>query len=203
MFQEISIESPAESIEKLREELKAAKDISAFVEFLKANSYKFSARQYNRAAEQLPLAGLDAISGMKDGQALFSLAPGGAQVMVLAGSRSQPVDEARAQPAIEQFLLNERKRKLVEDDLTSLRAAAKIEYVGDYADGHAKTMEEKLKVTPNSSPLVAAPASSPAEYMPPKPEPLASAPVDIAPADSFSASSPSQRALESGLKGFK
>jgi hypothetical protein len=140
---------------------------------------------------------------MKDGQALFSLAPGGAQVMVLAGSRSQPVDEARAQPAIEQFLLNERKRKLVEDDLTSLRAAAKIEYVGDYADGHAKTMEEKLKVTPNSSPLVTAPASSPAEYMPPKPEPLASAPVDITPAESFSASSPSQRALESGLKGFK
>ena len=187
----------------LREELKAAKDVSAFVEFLKANSYKFSARQYNRAAEQLPLAGLDAISAMKDGQALFSLAPGGAQVMVLAGSRSQPVDEARAQPAIEQFLLNERKRKLVEDDLTSLRAAAKIEYVGDYADGHAKTMEEKLKVTPNSSPLVTAPASSPAEYMPPKPEPLASAPVDITPAESFSASSPSQRALESGLKGFK
>lgn len=203
LFQEISIESPAESIEKLREELKAAKDISAFVEFLKANSYKFSARQYNRAAEQLPLAGLDAISAMKDGQALFSLAPGGAQVMVLAGSRSQPVDEARAQPAIEQFLLNERKRKLVEDDLTSLRAAAKIEYVGDYADGHAKTMEEKLKVTPNSSPLVAAPASSPADYMPPKPEPLAPAPVDITPAESFSASSPSQRALESGLKGFK
>ena len=202
-FQEISIESPAENIEKLREELKAAKDVSAFIEFLKANNYKFSARQYNRAAEQLPLAGLDAISGMKDGQALFSLAPSGAQVMVLAGSRSQPVDEARAQPAIEQFLLNERKRKLVEDDLTSLRAAAKIEYVGDYADGHAKTMEEKLKVTPNSSPLVTAPASSPSDYMPPKPEPLASAPVDITPAESFSASSPTQRALESGLKGFK
>ena len=202
-FQEIGIESTPENIEKLRDELKAAKDISAFIEFLKANNYKFSARQYNRAAEQLPLSALDTISQAKDGQALFSLTPEGAQVMVLAGSRSQPVDEARAQPAIEQFLLNERKRKLVEDDLTSLRAAAKIEYVGDYADGHAKTMEEKLKVTPNSSPLVTAPASSPAEYMPPKPEPLASAPVDITPAESFSASSPSQRALENGLKGFK
>lgn len=202
-FQEVSIEAPPENIEKLRDELKAAKDIGAFIDFLKSNNYKFSARQYNRAAEQLPLSALDTISQAKDGQALFSLTPEGAQVMVLAGSRSQPVDEARAQPAIEQFLLNERKRKLVEDDLKSLRAAAKIEYVGDYADGHAKTMEEKLKVTPNSSPLVTAPSSSPAEYMPPKPEPLAPAPVDIAPAESFSASSPSQRALESGLKGFK
>jgi hypothetical protein len=202
-FQEVSIESSPEKIENLRDELKAAKDISAFVEFLKANNYKFSARQYNRAAEQLPLAGLDAISQAKEGQALFSLTPDGAQVLVLAGSRSQPVDEARAQPAIEQFLLNERKRKLVEDDLKALRAAAKIEYVGDYADGHAKTMEEKLKVTPNTSPLVTAPASSTADYMPPKPEPLASAPLDITPAESFSASSPSQRALENGLKSFK
>ena len=203
-FQEVGIESSPENIEKLRDELKAARDINAFIEFLKANNYKFSARQYNRAAEQLPLAALDTISQAKDGQALFSLIPEGAQVMVLAGSRSQPVDEARAQPAIEQFLLNERKRKLVEDDLKALRASAKIEYVGDYADGHVKTMDEKLKVTPNNSPLVSAPsAASSADYMPPKPEPLAPAPADIAPAESFTASSPSQRALESGLKGFK
>ena len=43
--------------------------------------------------------------------------PNGVQVVVLAGSRSQPVSEEQARPAIEQFLLNERKRKLVEDDL--------------------------------------------------------------------------------------
>ena len=48
-------------------------------------------------------------------------------------SRSQPVNLQAATPAIEQYLLNERKRKLVADDLRALRGAAKIEYVGDYA----------------------------------------------------------------------
>jgi hypothetical protein len=167
-FQEVIIESSPENIEKLRSELKASKDINAFIEFLKANNYKFGARRYNTAAEQLPLSALDTISEAKDGQALFNLTPEGAQVMVLAGSRSQPVDEARAQPAIEQFLLNERKRKLVEDDLKSLRAAAKIAYVGDYVEGRAMSTLG-----------------------------------DITPAESFSASSPSQSALESGPKGFK
>ena len=58
----------------------------------------------------------------------------GVQVIVLAGSRSQPVTEEQARPAIEQFILNERRRKLVEDDVKALRAAAKIEYVGKFAE---------------------------------------------------------------------
>jgi hypothetical protein len=37
------------------------------------------------------------------------------------GSRSQPVERGAGAPAIEQFLLNDRKRKLVEDDLKALR----------------------------------------------------------------------------------
>jgi hypothetical protein len=57
------------------------------------------------------------------------------QVVVLAGSRSQPVSEEQARPAIEQFLLNERKRKLIEDDIKAMRAGAKIEYVGKFGEG--------------------------------------------------------------------
>jgi hypothetical protein len=56
------------------------------------------------------------------------------QVVVLAGSRSQPVSEEQARPAIEQFLLNDRKRKLVEEDMNKLRADARIRYVGKFAE---------------------------------------------------------------------
>jgi hypothetical protein len=75
-----------------------------------------------RAAEQLPLNSLDAFARMKDGQAALVPAANGVQVVVLAGSRSQPVSEEQARPAIEQFLLNERKRKLIEDDRKAMRA---------------------------------------------------------------------------------
>jgi hypothetical protein len=55
-------------------------------------------------------------------------------VLVLAGSRMQPVDLQQATPAIEQFLLNERKRKVVDDDIQALRKAATIQYVGKFAE---------------------------------------------------------------------
>ena len=133
-IQEIAIEARPDQVQALRDQLAASKNITEFVEYLKANDYRFSGNQAVRAAEQLPLNSLDAFARMKDGQAAVVPAPNGVQVVVLAGSRSQPVTEEQARPAIEQYLLNDRKRKLVEEDMKSLRAAAKIEYVGKFAE---------------------------------------------------------------------
>ena len=134
-IQEIAIEAKPEQATLLREKLAAAKTVNDFVEYLKANDFKFTGNQAVRAAEQLPMQGLEAFSKMKDGQAVLNQSATGVQVVVLAGSRSQPVTEEQARPAIEGFLLNERKRKLVEDDVKGLRTAAKIEYVGKFAEG--------------------------------------------------------------------
>ena len=134
-IQEIAIEAKPDQVPALRDKLAASKNINEFVEFLKANEFKFSGNQAVRAAEQLPLQSLDAFAKMTDGQAMLNQAANGVQVVVLAGSRSQPVSEEQARPAIEQFLLNDRKRKLIEDDIKAMRAAAKIEYVGKFGEG--------------------------------------------------------------------
>jgi len=134
-IQEIGIEAPADRLPELRAKLAAAKNINEFVEYLKASGLRFSGNQAVRAAEQLPLNSLEALAKMQDGQAMVVPTPTGAQVVVLAGSRMQPVTEEQARPASEQFLVNERRRKLVEDDLKAMRAAAKIEYVGKFAEG--------------------------------------------------------------------
>jgi EpsD family peptidyl-prolyl cis-trans isomerase len=136
-LQEIAIEAKPEQQTQLREALASAKDINGFIEYLKANEYRFTGNQAVRAAEQLPLSSLESFAQMKDGQAAMVPAPNGVQVIVLAGSRMQPVSEEQARPAIEQFILNERKRKLVEDDVKSLRAAAVIQYVGKFAEAVA------------------------------------------------------------------
>ena len=158
-IQEIGIEARPDQVAVLREKLGAAKNIAEFVEFLKANDFKFSGNQAVRAAEQLPLQSLDAFAQMKDGQAILNQGPAGVQVVVLAGSRSQPVAEEQAKPAIEQFLLNERKRKLVEDDVKALRAAAKIEYVGKFAEGAPGAAGAASGATAKPAPA-AAPAAS-------------------------------------------
>jgi hypothetical protein len=210
-LQELAIEVKPEQIDDLKAKLVAAKDIPAFLEYLKANNIRFVGNQAVRPAEQLPLSSLATISKMKDGQAIFNAAPNGALVIILAGSRNQPVDEARAKPAIEQYLLNERKRKVVDDDLKALRSASKIEYVGDFT----KTPEElkaaaakdkaALEVKPTTSTLTA-PASAPpiVPIVPVASSPLigaaASAPV-IVPVQA--ASIPSGTQLDKGIKGLK
>ncbi len=133
-LQEISIEARPEQIPPLKAKLESSKNIADFVDYLKTNDFRFSGNQAVRAAEQLPLASLATFAGMKDGQALLNVSPTGAQVIVLAGSRLQPVTLDQARPAIEQFLLNERKRDIVAKDLKALRDTAKIEYVGKFAE---------------------------------------------------------------------
>ncbi|MEK8050115.1 EpsD family peptidyl-prolyl cis-trans isomerase [Ideonella sp. DXS22W] len=168
-LQEIAVEAKPEQVPQLREKLTAAKNINEFVEFLKANEFKFAGNQAVRAAEQLPLQSLDTLAKLQDGQAILNQGPNGVQVVVLAGSRSQPVSLEQAKPAIEQFLLNERKRKLLEADVKGLREKAKIEYVGKFGEG---VPPAGVPALPGSAPAAdAAPAAAPA----PAPAPAASA----------------------------
>ncbi len=197
-LQEIAIQAKPEQIDALQAQLTSSKDLPAFIEFLKTNDFKYGANQAVRAAEQLPLNAVDQFARMKDGQTVFTPTPTGAQVVVLAGSRSQPVDEARSTPAIEQFLWNERKRKVVEDDVKAMRGASKIEYVGEYAKGGAKEVKPAPPSAPETPPLMSIAPAMPAGSMP------AAAPqIEVEPVHTAPASSPTAGTLEKGIKGFK
>jgi EpsD family peptidyl-prolyl cis-trans isomerase len=140
--QELRIEATPEQVAELRNTLQESAGIDEVTAFLKEKGYKFGANQAVLAAEQVPLGSLDSFAGMKEGQSVIHAVPGGAQVVTMIASRSQPLDESQAGPAIEQFLLNERKRRIVEEDLKALRAAAKIRYLGDYAKGAPSAAEK-------------------------------------------------------------
>ncbi|CAM3807809.1 EpsD family peptidyl-prolyl cis-trans isomerase [Roseateles saccharophilus] len=150
-LQELNIEARPEQFEAIRAKLGAAKSITEFVDFLKSNEYHFAGSQALRAAEQLPLSSLDNIAKMKDGDSVVSPNPAGLTVLTLVGSRAQPVDEARARPAIEAFLLNQRRAEAMQKDLKALRDSSKIEYVGKFA---------QPAEAPASAPAVTAPAAS-------------------------------------------
>ena len=196
-LQELAIQAKPEQVAELQAKLSASKDVPDFINYLKANDFKFAANQAVRGAEQLPLANLDKFAQLKDGQTVFSPTPNGAQVVIMAGARSQPVDEARASPAIEQFLWNERKRKVVEDDMKALRGAAKVEYVGDYAKGGPK------EVKPPPPAASEAPLTSIAPPMPAGSIASAAPQVEVEPINTAPASAPAAGTLEKGIKGFK
>ncbi len=159
-LQELAIEAKPEQIPEIRAKLQAAKNMAEFAEYLKASDIRFAGNQAVRAAEQLPLASLDAIARMKDGDSAVTAAPNGLQVLFLVGSRSQPVDEARARPAIEQFLSNQRKSELVVKEMKAMREAAKIEYVGKFAEGAPPAAAAPAAVTAPSPAAPVVPAAT-------------------------------------------
>ena len=134
-IQEIEIDAEPDKLEALRAMLSGAQSIWRFMELLKADGLKFTGTQYVRPAEQLPASILSNVAKMKDGQALLLPSTGGAQVIVLIGSKAEPVGEQLARPAIEQFLFIEEKRRLVDAQVKVLRAEGRIEYVGKFAKG--------------------------------------------------------------------
>lgn len=136
-IQELAIEARPEQVAPLRDELKRAKSAAEFVQYVKANNLRFKGDQGIRPAEQLPANVLDSLTTMTDGQMVLLPAPLGAVVILLVSSRAEPLDEARAKPVIEQLLLNDAKRKLVDADIKALRASAKIEYIGKFAEAAA------------------------------------------------------------------
>jgi EpsD family peptidyl-prolyl cis-trans isomerase len=161
-FQELAIEATADQVADVRAKVQQAKSPDDLSASLKAANYRFNMAPTVKAAEQLPLANLPAISKLKDGEALINAAPPGVQVLVLVESRSQPVDEQRALPLVEQFLLNERKRKAVEDNIKALRSTGKIEYVGEFAGGPGAAASAAPVDAPATTvtPEPAAPAAS-------------------------------------------
>ena len=133
-IQELTIEARSEQMAALRQQLLRAKSAAEFVDQLRAGNFRFVGNQGVRAAEQLPAEVLANLARMKDGQMVLLPAPVGAQVMMLVSSRAEPMDEARAAPAIEQFLLNAARRERVEADVKARRVSAKIEYFGKFAE---------------------------------------------------------------------
>ena len=132
-LQEMSIQAPQDKHESIRAQLAASKTLNDFGAWLKAENYPVKAVQVVKPAEQLPLEMVVKLSQMSVGQPLVVNAPDGLLVIVIAGSQAQPVTLEQAKPAIARVLQAQARQKAVKTELDALKAAAKIEYLGDFA----------------------------------------------------------------------
>lgn len=153
-LQEMSIEASPDQFESLRQRLQGSRNLSDFAEYLKSAGIRFNVNEAVRPAEQLPLNSLDTIARMKDGDTAVQVTPSGLQLLHLATSRLNPVDEVTARPAVEAFLSNQRKAEAIQKDLKALREAAKIEYLGKFASKPAAAASAA------SAPAAVVPAAS-------------------------------------------
>jgi len=133
-LQELSIKAPQDKFDAIRAQLNASKTLDDFAAWLKKEGLPVKAAQGVKPAEQLPQAMLPKLSTMPDGQAIVMNAPEGLLVVVLADSMVQPVTLEQAKPSIVRVLQTQARQKAAKAELDALKAAAKIEYVGEFAD---------------------------------------------------------------------
>ena len=159
-LQEISIKAPKDKIEAIRTQLAASKTLNDFGAWLKAEKYEVKAAQGVKPAEQLPLEILPKLAAMPDGQAMLVNTPDGLMVIVLAGSQAQPVTLEQAKPAISRLLQQQARQKAAKAEVDALKAAAKIEYVGEFADaGKEPAAAKPAEAAAPAQPAAAAPAA--------------------------------------------
>jgi len=151
-LQELAIKAPKEKQEAIRKQLADSKTLGDFAAWLKDEKYPVQASQGVKPAEQLPQALLPKLAEMPDGQAMVVNTPEGLLVILLADSQVQPVTLEQAKPAITRLLQNEARQKAAKAELDKVKAEAKIEYVGEFADAG--------KEAPAADATPAAPAES-------------------------------------------
>jgi len=132
-FQEISVESPGDKLDALKEQITSARDVAQVAGWLKDNKLAFKVANAVRPAEQVPLHYLPRLAEMKEGELSMVPTPTGAAVLQLVQAQDAALTEPQAAPVIERFLASRRRLQLAEKHVAQLREKAKIEYVGDYA----------------------------------------------------------------------
>jgi EpsD family peptidyl-prolyl cis-trans isomerase len=134
-LQEVAVNADEAQARKLQGEVSRTKILSDVTGWLRTQGIKFKSAPALKTAEQLPLDVLAQFHAAKDGQIFaFPAANGTTSVVQIVDTQSAPLNEQEATPYIEQFLQNQLRMKLAEKEVKDLRAAAKVEYVGDFAN---------------------------------------------------------------------
>lgn len=133
-LQEITFPPQKEKLADVQALVDKGAAMNEIQELLRSRNVQFGTNAGIRAAEQLPMHLLKELHGTKEGGVFLSNSPQGHTVVKVVGIRKMPVDEATARPMIQKFLFNQRAAEATTNELKSLKAAAKIEYVGTLAD---------------------------------------------------------------------
>lgn len=125
---------------ELRGLLSKTRSLQEIADWLQSRGIKFAVNRGVRAAEQIPLEMLPRLQAMREGQLqLFESAGDRYQVIRVIAYKTEPIDEASAAPRIQQFLWNRRTSEVIAKEMTKIKEQAKIEYMGEFAEGAAAT----------------------------------------------------------------
>jgi EpsD family peptidyl-prolyl cis-trans isomerase len=131
-YRSMAVRATDAEVHGIQQELTSTKDMNAVLTYLRANKLSFVTNTLAKATEQLPVVLVPRFAALKDGDATTITYPGGVELVQLISSSAEPVDEVQGRPFIEKYLLDQRRNERADAEVRSLRAAARIEYLGDF-----------------------------------------------------------------------
>lgn len=138
-LEELAFTASPEQIAELRGLMSSERSLKQIVEWLQGKGIKSGTQRAVRAAELIPLEVLPRIKDMSDGDVVLLEGEGGhCRVLRLVASKLAPLDEESAMALINQYLTNRKAAEAVAERMKRLRAVAKIEYLGEFANPGAK-----------------------------------------------------------------
>ncbi|ARN23172.1 EpsD family peptidyl-prolyl cis-trans isomerase [Piscinibacter gummiphilus] len=154
-LQETNFQIDPQKAAAMKARLEATTSLEKMNEVLRGDSVQFTARQTSVSAEDVPLAILDQLAALKEGQSLVLTRDGAGRVLTLINAQLAPVGPVPAKRLISGYLTNDRKRTALQEGVKSLREQGKIEYQGRFAQ-----LVSGAASAPDAAPA-AAPASAP------------------------------------------
>lgn len=146
-LEEIVFTATPESLASVKEQLGRGRPVGEIVTGLRAKGVEVGGGVAVKPAEQLALELLPQLAQAREGQPQLIENQGRAAIITVQASKLEPLDEAKAQPFIESYLLNKQKGDLARDAMKQLRDKAKIEYVGEFADAKPAAEAPKAAAT--------------------------------------------------------
>lgn len=133
-IQEMELQMAPTRLPEVEARLRLSPNPADFAAWLRTQGIDGKAGVVVKPAEQIPSAILAQLKNMKDGQVTaLATGPGQISVLQLQGSQTQPVTLDQAREAIEQVVLSEKRKSLMEAEIRKLRSSGSIEYASGFA----------------------------------------------------------------------
>jgi EpsD family peptidyl-prolyl cis-trans isomerase len=128
-----AIDATPEEQKTIQAQLPTTRGMADVALVLRQAGLRFGSRRTTIGAEALPLHAVDQMAALNEGQSLLVGGPRDAHIYTVIDTRSAPLNLEEARAAIENFLTAERRRAALEQEIKTLRSAARIEFVGRFA----------------------------------------------------------------------
>jgi len=130
---ETAVEATPAQQQSLKPQVDAAKGADDVAALLRSAGLRFGTRQLTQGADALPMQAAAPMLNLREGQSHMVGGPLGARILTVVSVKPAPLAESEAKTAIQQYLLVDRKRQVVDQQIKQLRATARIEYEGKFA----------------------------------------------------------------------